>query len=523
MLAIMVLAQPTWAADLAVTDFGAVANNNKDAAAAINGAVAKAQPGDTVVIPKGTFLLADSIIVKKGITLKGAGQGATRLVHGGEKSCCLIRIEGANNVEIAGMTLDGLDSRKAEQGIIAAKCDGLRLHRLTIQNFVRTGAFGPHGILCSAISNSTISDNTIRNIAPKAEWGAAMRIDGHGPGNRILRNIIDNTGRGGIFTSNGAADAIISENIITGSHGIAFAIEVHDRCSRTVIEDNIVDHGLSIVTGGCAIRRNLVVDPTGNWSSFGIECGGTPDGIVTDNVIDYGQDTGISMSGADHYGLWMRNSFSNCCLWGIQMQGPGQNQKIHCIYFYNNTFRKAKRGHPAARYPGADGHAIRFNNHVENVVFDSNRIIDNGGLGIQVNGDDVSRISFINNIITNNGLASIDHCPPAVIWENNLVSGNGVDTQLKTQGFTGEAPVASFSCPATARVGVPVQFQNTSTAPGSQIEHVLWDFDAGVPATEVNPTYTYSRPGAYRVSMIVWNKDGRGARPAEKIIRVSAE
>ena len=516
--------QPAFAAELSVTDFGAVPGDAGDDAAAINEAVARAQPGDTVTLPEGTFMLAASIVLKTGVTLAGAGQAQTHLVHSGAKAHCLIRMTEASNIGVRDLTLDGTGSPKAQQGIVGSKCDNLRLHRLTIRDFVDTGTFGPHAILCSGTSNSVISDNTILNMAPEDPWGAGIRVSEPCTGNRILRNIIHNTGRGGIFTNNGASDAVISANIITGSHGIAFAIEVHSRSVRTLVEDNIVDHGLSIVSSNCAVRRNLVVDPSGTWGSYGIEGGGGPDGVVTDNVIDYGQKQGISLSGPQRYMLWARNRFVNCSQWGIQLQGPAADNRIRCLYFYRNTFSKVKRGHPSARYPGHDGHAIRFNDHTEHVVFDSNRITDNAGLGIQVtSGQDVNHICFIDNIITNNAMGSINHYPgDAVLWENNLVAGNGTDKQLETTGFTGAAPVASFSAPSTARMGEPVQFRNTSTASGGEIDHVLWDFDAGIPSTEMSPVYTYQRPGAYRVSLIVWSKEGRGARPAEKTIRVTA-
>jgi hypothetical protein len=326
------------------------------------------------------------VVLKTGIALKGVGQGATCLVFSGETPHCLVQIHAAENVEVTGLTLDGANNPNAQQGIVGPKCKGLRLHHLTIQNFVDTGGFGPHGILCSGTSDSIVSDNTILNIAPEDEWGAAIRMSESCSGNRIERNIIHNTGRGGIFTNNGATDMVIRENVISGSRGLAFAIEVHSGSVRTVVEDNIVDHGLSIVSPNCAVRRNIVVDPTGTWAAYGIECGGGPDGVVTGNVIDSGQCQGISLSGAECYMLWARNSFSNCSQWGMQMQGAALDKKIRCLYFYDNTFRKAKKGHPSAQYPGHDGHAIRFNNHAEHIVFDSNRIMDNAGLGIQLCG-----------------------------------------------------------------------------------------------------------------------------------------
>lgn len=512
-------------ASLCVTELGAVANDDRDDAEAINRAIGQAKSGETVLVPEGTFVLADHIVLKSDVALMGEGRAATRLVHSGEKAHCLVRMKGVKNVEVSKLTLDGGNSPNAQQGIVASKCANVRFHHLTIQDFVDTGAFGPHGILCSGTSHSVISDNTILNMAPDDPWGAGMRVSEPCSGNRILRNIIHNTGRGGIFTNNGATDVVISENIVTGSHGIAFAIEVHSRSVRTVVEDNIVDHGLSIVSANCAVRRNIVINPGGTWGSYGIEGGGGPDGVVTDNVIDYGQKQGISLSGPQRYMFWARNRFVNCSQWGIQIQGPSETNRIRCLYFYGNTFSKMKRGHPSARYPGHDGHAIRFNNHAAHIVFDSNRITDNAGLGIQVtSGKDVNHLCFVNNVITGNRMGSINHYPgDAVLWENNLVSGNRTDTELETTGFTGEPPVASFSAPIAALVGEPVQFRNTSTAKVDEIDHVLWDFGAGIPSSEMNPSCTYQRPGVYRVSLVVWNKQGRGALATDHMIRVSAK
>jgi len=442
-------------------------------------------------------------------------------VHSGLKPHCLVQIKEASDVEICDLTLDGANNPNAQQGIVGPKCDRLHLHHLTIRDFVDTGKFGPHGIICSGTSNSIYSDNIFLNMAPDDPWGAAIRISEPCTNNRILRNTIHNTGRGGIFTNNGATDVVISENIVTGSHGIAFAIEVHSRSVRTVVEDNIVDHGLSIVSANCAVRRNIVVDPTGTWGTYGIEGGGGPDGVVTDNIIDYGQKQGISISGALHHMLWARNRFVNCSQWGMQLQGPAKDNKIHCLYFFRNTFGKMKRGHPSATYSGHDGHAIRFNNHVAHVVFDDNHFTDNAGLAIQVtSGKDVNHLTFIDNIITNNAMGAINHYPgDTIVWENNLIANNGPGPDMETKGAMGAPPVPSFTVSAVARVGEPVRFQCAAT--DSEINHVLWDFGAGIPCTDLAPTYTYAKPGAYRVSLVVWDKAGRAGRPAEATIRVN--
>ncbi|MDA3926080.1 MAG: right-handed parallel beta-helix repeat-containing protein [Kiritimatiellae bacterium] len=500
---------------------GAVPDDGKDDSAALNQAFEAAKPGDVFLLPEGTFHIAARVRLSSGVTLKGSGQDKTRLVFAGEKRINLIELKELSGVEICQLTIDGLNSPMAGQGIVASKSSKIYLHHLTIQNFVDTGSFGPHAILLSGTSDSVISDNTIRNIAPEDEWGAGMRVGDHSLRCVIERNNIDNTGRGGIFTNNGATDAEIRDNVITRSGGIGFAIEVHSGSVRTVIEDNVVDHGLSIVSGNCAVRRNIVTDADGRWKAYGIEGGGGPDGIVTDNIIHYGQIMGISMSGGHTRRIfWGYNQFVCCSMWGMQIQGQSDEKNIHSLYFYKNSFSRTMKGHPSVVYKGADGHAIRLNNHVSNIVFDSNRIENNGGQGFQILGKDVNRLTFVNNVIANNRSASIRNYPgDTVLWANNLVAGNKTNIVFKTCGDFGVMPQASFTVQANARVGEKVSFKNTSKDV-ENIEHVLWDFDDGIPCMEINPVHIYPKPGLYRINLLVWNKDGNVARAKECMIRV---
>ncbi len=500
--------------------WGALPDDDKDDAAAINRALAEAQPGDTVTLPEGTFLLSEPLQVKSGLTLEGAGQEKTRLVFSGVKPHALIGLHSVTQAVICHLTVDGLNNPKASQGLVGSRCAALSLHHLTVQNFVDTGGFGPHGILLSATSDSVISDNTIRNIAPEDEWGAGLRVGDKSVRNVIARNVIDNTGRGGIFTNNGASDAVIRENVVTRSGGIGFAIEVHSGSDRTLVEDNVVDHGLSIVSERCAVRRNIVTDAGGSWKAYGIEGGGGPYGIVTDNIIHYGQIEGISLSGFSHHMLWAYNQFVCCSMWGMQIQGPSESNRINTLYFYNNTFSRTLRGHPSVPYKGADGHAVRINNHASHLTFDSNRFTDNGGQAFQILGRDVNCLTFVNNVIANNASASIrDYPGDTVVWENNRVVGNKTNAVLESRGDLGNRPAASFSAPDRARSGEPVVFKNTSTD-ADAVTQVLWDFGDGLPCTELSPAHTYQRPGVYRVNLLVWNRRDNVARAAERTIWV---
>jgi PKD repeat protein len=48
---------------------------------------------------------------------------------------------------------------------------------------------------------------------------------------------------------------------------------------------------------------------------------------------------------------------------------------------------------------------------------------------------------------------------------------------------------------------------------------VLWDFGDGAPQAKAGVTHVYGAPGVYRVTLVVWDSDGRAAR-AERKVRV---
>ncbi len=53
----------------------------------------------------------------------------------------------------------------------------------------------------------------------------------------------------------------------------------------------------------------------------------------------------------------------------------------------------------------------------------------------------------------------------------------------------------------------------------TRIAQALWDFNDGLPSADAETAHTYPKPGEYRVTLVVWDGSGRGAR-AEKRIRI---
>ncbi len=104
--------------------------------------------------------------------------------------------------------------------------------------------------------------------------------------------------------------------------------------------------------------------------------------------------------------------------------------------------------------------------------------------------------------------ASASYTTPG-IYTVVLTAINGSQSSTKTLTITVYGPpLVSFSAPLTVCVGTPFSFTNTTTAgvPGPVTYN--WSFGDGGTSTAVSPTYTYSTPGFYTVSLQATNSQG---------------
>ena len=69
---------------------------------------------------------------------------------------------GGSNVEVSGLTLDGLNSPLVVDGIYQRNSSGIDIHDIRIKDIGDTGAFGPHGILFDGVTER--SSKTTRSI-----------------------------------------------------------------------------------------------------------------------------------------------------------------------------------------------------------------------------------------------------------------------------------------------------------------------------------------------------------------------
>jgi hypothetical protein len=510
---------------LDVTNYGAVANDDNDDIAGINAAIDASTAGDTIYFPSGMFHISDAIRLQSYTVMIGDGQDNSSIRFIGTNFVPLVDIQEKTHIEIANICLDANDNSNATNGIEAYQGSEHFLHDLWIKNFTFNYPDwgGPQGIVFyGEVMDCMISNNLIENMSIESKWGAGIVVGWGSSNNKILNNTINNTGRGGILCNNGSTDLVIQNNIVTGSHGEGLGIEIWVDCDRAVIEDNIIDHWLSVGGGHyCAIRRNVISDTTGIVKYIGLEVAWENDNhIITDNIVSDGFEQGMTVSNTPpkEYIFWGYNTVQYADNWGIQILGDTGGASY--LYFYKNTFEYSRKTDDFS------GQGIFFHDDCNYITFEENEIINNEGAGITGGDPDsevMNHLSFINNTIANNAEASIENDPGGenLEWENNEIYGNGYDVQLESRGFDNQKPIADFNIPASGVVGEEIVFTNNSYDPDGEIGHVLWDFDDSYPVSDFSPTHIYTKPGEYRVTLLIWDEPGRGAR-AEHFITIES-
>jgi parallel beta-helix repeat protein len=370
------------------------------------------------------------------------------------------------------------------------------------------------------VTDSIISDCRFERIGLKAEFGSGIRLAWGSVRNRVERNVIRDTGRGGIFGDH-SAELVIRGNRVSGSGGEGLGIELWGGCPRSLIEDNVVDHWLSVDKGDqTAVRRNVVGTDDGTLKFIGIEIIAR-NIVVTDNVIKRGAAIGLSVSNQEikNNVFWGYNTIGDCAQWGAQFQGETGGIAHH--YFYRCDFEQTVQGDARVRYPQASGHGFRFNGSSRELVFEECAFRNNGGYGVQFGGPKVDAVPFLRCVFTNNRQGLVTGLSPemTVDFKDCKGAGDKAGQLPATKAFSGPAPVADFGIPQVVQAGAAAQFECKSKPASGEIAERLWDFGHGIAEVVANPKHTFEQPGKYRVTLIVWDAAGRGAR-AEKVIEV---
>jgi len=409
-------------------------------AQALQRALDRARPGDTVRMAAGTYRLDRAIDLRPGVTLAGAGAGTVLASAHGDHALLQLINDGDGAIRggaVRDLTLDGAGGQNA-YGVLAfgdsAPIDGLELRGLTIRHIAdpRPDA-DPHqfGVfLTRNVTGATLADSTITDINPASMWAAGVRIAKGSSDATVTRNVIDRTGRGGILANDGSERLIIRGNVVTRS-GLAAAanraaaaggrpdesenaarlgIELFNGSHDSVVQDNRVDRWISIDNADRVAIRNNVVQPTGEDDAgpgfAGIELVDARLAVVSGNQVDGDNpdrpgvqrdvSIGLSVSGA---GVTERvlvdgNTFTHANTFALQLQGEAGGARQ--FYFHDNAFTDAAPTDDA--FIPDQGHGLRLIDHVSGVVFDRTTSTGHAGEAVQfLDGDHggVSGVRFV--------------------------------------------------------------------------------------------------------------------------------
>ena len=489
---------------LNILDYGATASDDGDDTVAFLDAFGDCPSEGTIRIPEGEYILSEPVACSSNSKIEGAGSGRTIIKYRGEDAAdCVFRIESSSNVEISGITLDFEGRGSADRGILASNSDNVVISDVEIKNMGdEARPIGPIGVHFIGSTGGRISSCKFENIGAKTEWGCGIRLS-HGSSNTLVDgNVIDQTGRGGILCDNNSTNLIIRNNTV-GNCGLfseGLGIELWGGCGYSIVEDNIIDHWLSIDSSDySAIRRNIVSDTSGRIKYLGLELVNTSYFVFTDNTVDHGSYIGISESnvGPKNFGYWGYNEIKGCAQWGAQIQGEEGGSRYR--YFYKTNFTGTYSDREPI-YPGDAGHGIRINDNAWDFVFDSCEIKGNAGSAFQILGNNVGNIAFINGEIENN---KSDSLPKTIDTETSIFSIN-------------------IDCPDEAKVGEEIAFAVKSGDAEFEVKYILWDFGEGLPDSKASAKHTYGIPGSYRVTAIAWDDSGK-AGMTEKYIMVTPD
>jgi hypothetical protein len=250
LVAASALALPAAASAATIT----VTSNADSGSGTLRAALASAGSGDTIIVPAMTITVASTLVVSNGVTIQGAGAGATTLSGGNSNSLVF-------QVTAPGVTIDGMTISDGGGGIFSDY--GLTLSHDAIVHNSGTGVYVGFSGGPLIIDHSLIAFNQHASGPGGGIWTGA------GPGSlitdtTIAENTATNTGGGIVVANSGLTlknDTIVSNgDTIPPSQGGNIAVYSGDTMQM----------GNTILAGGFASQgADCYVYPGASWTSLG--------------------------------------------------------------------------------------------------------------------------------------------------------------------------------------------------------------------------------------------------------------
>jgi parallel beta-helix repeat protein len=399
------VAPPAVSSTYDITNYGAVPNDQNDDSGAFQ-RILSAHPSDIQIhVPSGTFLINSSIHLydnNNNVTIYGEGPSSIIKLAAHDN---MIRIEGAKNVTIRDLTLEGNSQYLGDEyfGINAGfYADGLQILNMYIHDIAG-------GIQVLASKNATINNCRIENIG--------TTNCSFGSGNPIILNTVDGArvtnnqvngffGNGGIGTWGSLpgfqmGNVLIDNNTVAGAHRDESTGINIGPSNNTIVTNNVVhdDQFLFNFPIGDVFRDTEFqgIDGMYSWGAINLTIGNnevygvTGVGIelnyginitVVNNYLHYFVDSGLSSNG-----IWVctantliaNNTIENATGHGIAIAEPwkeGETDRSGINQFIINNTIKDTIGHGS----NGDWAGIRIllsDRNKDNLAIINNTLIDN--------------------------------------------------------------------------------------------------------------------------------------------------
>ncbi|MBF0525517.1 MAG: right-handed parallel beta-helix repeat-containing protein [Deltaproteobacteria bacterium] len=295
--------------------------------ATITAAMVQAADGDSIEVSAGVYSPSTNretfpIVMKSGVTLKGASAGTT--VLNAEATAVarvrVINIDSAARVRVTGFTIKGGNVVDQSGGILIQSSSSVAIvDNIITQNRCDGDGGGVMVVDCSApsivIANNTISGNQIFN------WGGGINCYGASP--EITGNTISNNtaGIGGGISCYNTSKPLIAGNTITGntSDSQGGGIYLHDGCTAFIWDNRITgnktngDSGGGIACRAGAVIQGNTISANASHQGGGVSLGSSdtsPDVVQFSNNVIYNNQGDLG-AGMDIYGVLRSNVVNN--------------------------------------------------------------------------------------------------------------------------------------------------------------------------------------------------------------------
>jgi parallel beta-helix repeat protein len=385
-----------------VTDFGAVGDGVHNDTAAIQAAINEAsmQGGAKVYLPKGIYILKDSLVVRGDhITLEGAGwETELRIVTHPQR---VVTVQDANHCTVRNLQVSlgvtGVERNDQDEGVYV------------------TGA-----------SNNFLIENILGN-------GKGIMVRGEMSQGVIRSNTIRDTLADGIHITNGADSIEILDNNLENTGDDAIAVVSYESNQKLVHNIKII--GNQIKNSKARGIAHVGGDDVTIWSNT-ID-GTSSSGILVDQDLHFhthpSYNTSIkdnTISHAGTYGIKRGNQF------GIEISEGAFYVAIENNIIQDGVFRGLGIGAKSTK--------VRFNQVLRNgesgiqidadqVILEGNQVELNGKYGLYVKGK--QGLKILDNVWTNNntiGQPAIDNIMVMDSDFTEISNNTSIDTRMPT-------------------------------------------------------------------------------------------